>query len=140
MPQPSSRTVITTLPAPPVVPVSVATPIQLGMTTQGTLQPGDVVDGSGSFVDDHVLALAPGQDFTVIARGGPSMTGRSTLDVVLQLLVDGQEIGRDDDSAGDRNARLMGPNDWLAIDNGPIGKERGGVEIHDGNPQCNATT
>ncbi len=86
---------------------SVATPIQLGMTTQGTLQPGDVVDGSGSFVDDHVLALAPGQEFTVIARGGPSMTGRSTLDVVLQLLVDGQEIGRDDDSAGDRNARLI---------------------------------
>ena len=29
MPQPSSRTVITTLPAPPVVPVSVATPIQI---------------------------------------------------------------------------------------------------------------
>lgn len=75
---------------------------------QGALQQGDSVNSRGSFVDQYAINLMAGQPVTIVARGlGANTFGGGALDVMLDLQCNGQQVGHDDDSAGNRNARLV---------------------------------
>jgi hypothetical protein len=83
-------------------------PLVVGQAVQGVLQPGDATTTAGAFADDYALTLAAGQPVTIVTRGGPSATqpGRP-LDVLTLVLFNGQELTRDDDSAGYPNSRIV---------------------------------
>jgi hypothetical protein len=84
--------------------------LNIGTTIQGMLQPGDARNQRGSFVDQYAINLVAGQPVTLVARGLPSVavgSYASTPDVTLDLVCNGQQVGHDDDSAGNHNARLV---------------------------------
>ncbi|AKF09349.1 16S rRNA processing protein RimM [Sandaracinus amylolyticus] len=81
--------------------------ISIGSQVSSLLEPGDRVDETGGQYDEIVVNAAPGETFTVVARGTTSMSGRSTIDVFLRAFSDGIEVAQDDDSAGGRNARVI---------------------------------
>lgn len=84
--------------------------LNIGTMIQGSLQPGDARNQRGSFVDQYAINLIAGQPVTLVARGlqMPTMGGATSApDVMLDLVCNGQQVGHDDDSAGNHNARLV---------------------------------
>jgi hypothetical protein len=85
--------------------------LNIGTQIQGMLQPGDSLNQRGSFVDQYAINLFAGQPITIVARGvgtvGPMGAMNNTPDVMLDLVCNGQQVGHDDDSAGNHNARLV---------------------------------
>lgn len=90
-----------------VAPPGAAVAGSIGQTLSGRLEPGDQVDETGGMYDELVLDVSPGETFTIVARCGTTLSGRSTNDVMLRVFANGQLIAEDDDSAGSRNARLV---------------------------------
>jgi len=77
-------------------------------TVSGSLQQGDTALPEGRVCDDHTVWLSTGQPVTVVVRGGPSTsTPGSNLDVYTSLMLNGQEVVHDDDSAGSFNSRIV---------------------------------
>ena len=84
-------------------------PVTLGQTVSGMLAVGDGISPQGSLYDDFNIQLTPGVPVTIVTRGGPQTnppTG-GTVDVLTQLLFNGAEVARDDDSAGNLNSRII---------------------------------
>jgi hypothetical protein len=84
-------------------------PITVGATQQGTLQPGDSTLDNGAQFDDWGIRLTAGQAVTIVARGGAETTAPGqNLDVLVAVFdVRGNQLGLDDDSAGNFNARFV---------------------------------
>jgi hypothetical protein len=104
-PQPIPVQVQRTQPGMPGVAV-----LNIGTIIQCTLQPGDARNQRGSYVDQYAINLFAGQPVTLVARGlqMPTMGGAASApDVMLDLVCNGQQVGHDDDSAGNHNARLV---------------------------------
>ena len=82
--------------------------VAVGQTIMGMLQQGDTPLNDGSVGDDYNVMLTAGMPVTIVVRGGPSMTTPgSNLDVYTILLMNGQELTHDDDSAGNLNSRIV---------------------------------
>jgi hypothetical protein len=85
--------------------------LQLNTTIQGALQPGDQQSPRGGYADQYILTLQANQQVTLVARGiqAQDQNGRPLppLDVTLDVLANGAVVAHDDDSAGNRNARLF---------------------------------
>jgi hypothetical protein len=95
----------------PGQPVGAIGSLQLNTTIQGVLQQGDALSPRGAFMDQYSVFLQAGQPITVVARGVPSWDPvrrmQTNPDMTLDLVCNGQNVGHDDDSAGNRNARLV---------------------------------
>jgi hypothetical protein len=87
-----------------------------GQTLAGALTATDTRLDDGSAGDDYTIMLTAGQPVTIITRGGPSADEPgSNLDVYTLLLLNGQTLDSDDDSAGNLNSRIV----WTPTVTGP---------------------
>ena len=85
--------------------------LMVGGVQQGMLITGDQTvmdDGTQRLADEYQLTLTAGQAVTIIARGGPSTQNAGMmLDVMTSLICNGAQVASDDDSAGNRNSRIV---------------------------------
>lgn len=89
-------------------PVTALGALHVGGIATGALDATDTPLLAGAVGDDFTITLSGGQTVTIVTRGGPSSTPPgSLLDVSTVLIHNGEEIARDDDSAGNHNSRIV---------------------------------
>ena len=82
--------------------------LRVGGIATGALDTTDTPLLAGAVGDDFTITLSGGETVTIVARGGPSSTPPgSLLDVNIVVIHNGEEVARDDDSAGHHNSRIV---------------------------------
>lgn len=82
-------------------------PLAVGQAVSGTFTRGDFTVPNGGYADHYQINLQAGQPVTFAAQSVPLSPRATPIDVMIDVLLDGQVVGHDDDSGHGSSARLI---------------------------------